>query len=198
MIYIMKNKISRTHRISNLLKAGVVLSVALNSELLAASGAESKCLMGKVPIKNEQTQPKPQTSQNQKTKQQGSQKPTTPKISNLPQTVEDIKIRLLRELLNKRILLEKIDLCGHMTMGEAYNADRDENVLKERYADARMNFYALLDELILRQKDETVKKALKEILKVSIDIDCYEDDGLRELSLRRQNEQLKLIENLGK
>ncbi|MBO7521548.1 MAG: hypothetical protein J6T16_04840 [Opitutales bacterium] len=191
----MKNKISRAQKIGNLLKAGVVLSVALNSELLAASGAESKCVMGKAPIKNEQTKT---PTKNQQTPQQDSQKPATPKISNLPQTLEGIKIRLLRELLNKRILLEKIDLCGHITMGEAYNADRDENVLKERYADARMNFYALLDELILRQKDETGKNALKEILKISIDIDCYEDEGLRELSLRLQNEQLKLIENLGK
>jgi len=194
----MKNNISRAQKISNLLKAGVVLSAALNAELLAANGAESKCVMGKMPIKNEQAVPKPQGSQNQQAPQKGSQKPTPPKISNLPQTLDGIKIRLLRELLNKRILLEKIDLCGHITMGEAYTAERDEEVLKERYADARMNFYALLDELILRQKDETVKNALKEILKISIDIDCNEDEGLRSIGLRLQDEQLKLIENLGK
>lgn len=191
----MKNNISRAQKISNLVKAGVVLSAALNAELLAANEAESKCLQGL--IRTDQTPPRPP---NQQTPQKGSQKPTTPKISNLPQTLDGIKIRLLRELLNKRILLEKIDLCGHITMGEAYTAERDEEVLKERYADARMNFYALLNELILRQKDETVKNALKEILKISIDIDCYEDEGTfgREISLRLQNKQLKLIENLGK
>lgn len=185
----MKNNISRAQKISNLVKAGVVLSVALNSELLAANEAETKCTMGRMPIKNEQTPPKP----------------PKPKNQGKAQGLEAFKGRLLKNLLAQRILIGKIETSRNQTMGLTYDADRDENVLKGKLEKAQLEFYAILDELKASQKDAAIKAAIEKIEKLSKEIDNFEEDGIiydrsidKSIILKLQDERLVLIENLGK